>query len=125
MNRSVAIEEVETGNHTTPGISASLTRELLQAWCETELSWLIYEPHHAPPLWEMVARHVRGHLCALWALGMLQGQSLTEAFAVRCDQTTMTSADILNRQVVCLVGVASVTPREFTWWRIRIHLKPK
>ena len=125
MNRSVAIEEVETGNHTTPGISAGFSRVLLQAWCETELSWLIYEPHHAPPLWEMVARHVRGHLCALWALGMLQGQSLTEAFAVRCDQTTMTSADILNRQVVCLVGVASVTPREFTWWRIRIHLNPQ
>ena len=82
MNRSVAIEEVETGNHTTPGSSASLTRELLQAWCETELSWLIYEPHHTTPLWEMVARHVRGHLCALWALGMVQGQSLTEAFAV-------------------------------------------
>lgn len=125
MNRSVEVEEVETGPHTLSCISANLTRVLLQAWCETELSWLVYEPHHAPPLWEMVARHVRGHLCALWALGMLQGQSLKEAFAVQCDQTTMTSTDILNRQVVCLVGVASVTPGEFSWWRIRIHLKPQ
>ena len=125
MNGSVEVEEVETERLTPACIGASLTRVLLQAWCETELSWLIYEPHHAPPLWEMVARHVRGHLCALWALGMLQGQSLTEAFAVRCDQTTMTSADILNRQVVCLVGVAPVTPGEFSWWRIRIHLNPQ
>lgn len=124
MNRSVAVDEVETGNHTASGTSASLTRVVFQAWCETELSWLVYEPHHAPPLWEMVARHVRGHLCTLWVLGMLQGKSLKEAFAVRCDQTTMTSADILNRQVVCLVGVAPVTPGVFSWWRIRIHLKP-
>ena len=125
MNRCVAIEEVETVNHTTPGISAGLSLVMLQAWCETELSWIVYEPHHAPPLWEMVARHVRGHLCALWALGMLQGRSLKEAFVVQCDHTTMTSADILNRQVVCLVGVAPVTPGEFRWWRIRIHLKPQ
>ena len=37
----------------------------------------------------------------------------------------MTPADILNRHLICLVGVAPVTPGACVVLRIRIRLKPR
>jgi phage tail sheath protein FI len=43
---------------------------------------------------------------------------------VTCDQSTMTPEDIRNGSLICLVGVALVTPGEFTFYRIHINQKP-
>ena len=52
-----------------------------------------------------------------------KGRTHSEAFVVTCDQSTMTTEDILHGRVICLVGVALVTPGEFTYYRIHIQQK--
>ena len=121
----VAVEDIDSAGSSSVGISASITRELIESWCLTELRWVLYEPHSAPPLWDEITRRLRGYLLALWASGVLQGDRPRDAFCVRCDQTTMTPEDIRNRDLICLVGIAPVTPAEFIALRIRIRLTPR
>ena len=53
----------------------------------------------------------------------ITGDNAREAFFVTCDQSTMTPEDILHGHLICLVGLALVTPGEFTLYRIHIHQK--
>lgn len=125
MHGYVAVEEVDSGDASPVGISASITRELIESWSLTQLQWVAYETNNAPPLWEQVVRNIRGYLLALWATGILRGDTTKESFLVKCDHTTMTQADILDGNVICQVGIAPVKPSEFVHYRIRIHLKPR
>ena len=93
----VYVEELDVGNHPIPGISTSTFSEgITQSLCK-ELQWVLLE-QNAPLLWDKVARHIHGHLCALWASGTLKGHTTDQAFFVKCDQTTMTQDDIRNGQ---------------------------
>ena len=49
---------------------------------------------------------------------VLRGERETDAFAVRCDRTTMTQDDIDNGRLICLIGVAPTYPAEFVIFRI-------
>lgn len=120
----VSVEEVGSARQPGLGLCPRVTRTALQAWCATELQWVAHEPHHAPSLWGQVSRHVRGYLGVLWVLGALRGERPREAFVVKCDQTTMTQADIREGKLICQIGVASVTPSEFVFYRICIRLNP-
>lgn len=122
MHGFVTVEEVDAVGPSSVGIIASITPTLLECWCLTQLQWVMYETDNAPELWERVVRHVRAYLLGLWASWMLTGKSSEEAFVVRCDQTTMTPADIRDGYLICLVGVATVKPSEFVHYHIRIRL---
>jgi phage tail sheath protein FI len=120
----VSVEEVDSARQAGPGLCPRVTRTALQAWCATELQWVAHEPHNAPSLWGQVSRHVRGYLGVLWVSGALRGEKPREAFVVKCDQTTMTQADIRDGKLICEIGVAPVTPSKFGLYRILIRLKP-
>jgi phage tail sheath protein FI len=125
MHGYVAVEEVNSGGTSPVGISVSITRELIECWCVTQLQWVAYETNNASPLWDQVVQNIRGYLLALWATGMLRGDTTKESFVVKCDQTTMTQADIREGNLICQIGVAPVKASEFVHYRIRIRLKPR
>lgn len=118
----VSVEHVETGIASSSTIGIDVTSVLLETWCAHELQWVVYE-RNTPPVWAQVVQHLRGYLGTLWVSGALQGDKARQAFVVTCDQSTMTPEDILHGRVICLVGIAPVTPGEFTFYRIHIQQK--
>jgi uncharacterized protein len=79
--------------------------------------WVVFEPNDATT-WARVVRSVSDFLTGLWMQDMLQGATKEQAFFVRCDNTTMTQADIENGRLIVLVGIAPVYPAEFVIFRI-------
>jgi phage tail sheath protein FI len=118
----VTVEHVETGIPSGSSIGIFVTSVMLETWCIHELQWVVYS-RNTPPVWEQVVRHLRGYLGCLWVSEALQGGTASDAFFVTCDQSTMTPEDILHGHLICLVGLALVTPGEFTLCRIHIHQK--
>lgn len=118
----VSVEEVEADIPSGSAIGIGVTSVLLETWCTHELQWVVYEPN-TPPVWKQVVRHLRGYLGCLRVSGDLQGDNARKAFFVTCDQSTMTPEDFHNGHLICLVGVALVTPGKFTFYRIPIHQK--
>jgi uncharacterized protein len=81
------------------------------------IQWAMFEPNDVPT-WRRVRQEVAEYLIGQWRDGALVGTKPTDAFFVRCDQTTMTQDDIDNGRLICLVGVAAVKPAEFVIIRI-------
>lgn len=79
--------------------------------------WVVFDIN-ADPTWRRVVRSVSDFLTSLWRDGVLQGATKQEAFFVRCDNTTMTQADIDNGRLICVIGIAPVKPAEFVIFRI-------
>jgi phage tail sheath protein FI len=77
-----------------------------------------FEPN-GQTLWSKVNGSVSGFMTALWREGGLFGASAAEAYFVRCDQTTMTPADIANGTLNIVVGFAPVKPAEFVVLQIQ------
>jgi len=121
-SQCVSVEYVEAGIPSGSTIGIDVTSVLLETWCAHELQWVVYE-RNTPPVWAQVVQHVRGYLGTLWVSGALQGDKAREVFVVTCDQSTMAPQDILYGHMICLVGVAPVTPGEFTFYRIHIQQK--
>lgn len=46
--------------------------------------------------------------------GKLHGNKASEAYFVKMDVSTMTSADIANKRMILLAGIAIIKPAEFT-----------
>jgi len=83
------------------------------------LQWAVFEPN-GPALWAAVRSSIENFLSGIWRQGALQGSTRQDAFFIRCDLTTMTQNDLDNGRLVCLVGVAPVTPAEFVILQIGI-----
>lgn len=79
--------------------------------------WVVFDIN-ADPTWRRVVRSVSDFLTDLWRDGVLQGSTADQAFFVRCDNTTMTQADIDNGRLICVIGIAPVKPAEFVIFRI-------
>ena len=79
--------------------------------------WVIFEPNDEA-LWNRARHSVSNFLTRLWKDGMLQGQKPEQAFVVKCDQTTMTQADLENGRLIMVIGIAPVRPAEFVMFRI-------
>ncbi|MGY1776802.1 phage tail sheath family protein [Geodermatophilus sp. SYSU D00804] len=79
--------------------------------------WAVFEPN-GTALWSNVRRTVEDFLFAEWRSGHLLGDTVAEAFFVRCDRTTMTQNDLDNGRLICLVGIAPLRPAEFVVFRI-------
>jgi phage tail sheath protein FI len=79
--------------------------------------WAVFEPNN-DRLWNNVRQTIQDFLFGLWKDGALLGRKPEEAFFVHCDRTTMTQNDLDNGRLICLIGVAPVTPAEFVIFRI-------
>ncbi len=119
---NVSVEEIDPGLRSTRAVPSEATRISLETWCDHELQWVLFETN-APPLWNQLTRHLRGYFATLWVTGALQGEKPSEAFFLKCDQSTMTPEAIRAGQLICVVGLASVKPGEFVLYRIHIRLK--
>jgi phage tail sheath protein FI len=80
-------------------------------------NWVVFEPN-GPALWSAVAGTIGDFLYNEWFNGRLLGARPADAFFVRCDQTTMTEADLANGRLICVIGVAPLEPAEFVIFRI-------
>ena len=84
---------------------------------EIGTQWAVFEPNDET-LWARARGSVSEFLLGLWQDGMLQGATKEQAFFVRCDNTTMTQADLDNGRFIMLIGIAPVMPAEFVIFRI-------
>jgi phage tail sheath protein FI len=80
-------------------------------------NWVVFEPN-GKTLWNEVAGAVSDFLYTEWREGHLLGDTPAQAYFVRCDETTMTQADIDNGRLICVIGVAPLEPAEFVIFRI-------
>ena len=79
--------------------------------------WAVFEPNDEP-LWAKVRVAVGAFLTALFRQGAFAGQTIDEAYFVRCDRTTMTQADLEWGRLNIEVGFAPLKPGEFIVIRI-------
>jgi phage tail sheath protein FI len=87
------------------------------------LQWAVFEPN-GPTLWAAVRATVERFLSTGWKSGALAGQKAEEAYFVRCDQSTMSQADIDAGRFIAIVGVAPLRPAEFVIIRITGQTAP-
>jgi uncharacterized protein len=83
------------------------------------LEWTVFE-HNAEKTWIAVRSLIGNFLTTVWRTGALAGVKAEDAFFIKCDRTTMTQDDIDNGRLVCVVGVAPLTPAEFVVIRFRL-----
>jgi phage tail sheath protein FI len=76
------------------------------------LKWAVFEPNDEP-LWLAIKSSIEAFLLSLFNQQALQGSTPSDAFQVKCDATTTTSADQQNGIVNIVVGVALLKPAEF------------
>lgn len=79
--------------------------------------WVVFDIN-SDPTWRRVVRSVSDFLTGLWRDGVLRGDTKDEAFFVRCDNTTMSQADIDAGRLICVIGIAPVKPAEFVIFQI-------
>ena len=84
---------------------------------EKGTQWAVFEPN-GPALWGNVRRTIEDFLFNEFKSGHLLGDTVDEAFFVKCDRTTMTQNDLDNGRLICLVGIAPLRPAEFVIFRI-------
>lgn len=89
----------------------------LERSVEKSTQWAVFEPN-GEALWANIRSTVEDFLFNEWKNGRLLGSTPKEAYFVRCDRSTMTQNDIDNGRMVCVVGVAALTPAEFVIFRI-------
>lgn len=89
----------------------------LEASIDRSTQWAVFEPN-GERLWANIRETVTSFLYNEWVSGALLGESVQDAFFVRCDRSTMTQNDLDNGRLICLVGVAVIKPAEFVIFRI-------
>lgn len=80
-------------------------------------NWAVFESNDEI-LWSRVEGTIRVFLTNLWRNGALSGSSPEEAFFINIGHSTMTRDDILNGRLICVIGVAAISPTEFVSFRI-------
>jgi phage tail sheath protein FI len=89
----------------------------LEASIDRSTQWAVFEPN-GERLWANIRDTVTHFLYNEWVSGALLGDSVQDAFFVRCDRTTMTQNDLDNGRLIVLIGVAVIKPAEFVVFRI-------
>jgi uncharacterized protein len=80
--------------------------------------WVVFEPN-AAPLWAAIRLNVGAFMQNLFVQGAFQGQTPTDAYFVKCDDSTTTQNDIDLGIVNILVGFAPLKPAEFVILQIQ------
>jgi phage tail sheath protein FI len=78
----------------------------------SNLKWAVFEPNDQP-LWLAITSSIQAFLLSLFNQGGLQGSTPSQAFQVKCDSTTTSTADQMNGIVNIVVAVALLKPAEF------------
>lgn len=82
------------------------SREIVQQYA--------FQPNDAKT-WAAIRAALSNYLLDMWTQGKLVGAKPTDSYAVACGLgSTMTTADVLNGQLIAVVQVAVVHPAEFT-----------
>lgn len=95
-------------------IEESITRSL--GWTQTE--------PNGEPLWALIRQYTTNFLLELYRQGALLGALPENAFFVKCDRTTMTTADIASGRVNLIIGIAPVRPAELMIVRVSLKALP-
>lgn len=93
-------------------LSVARLLTVLRLTLEAEMRWAVFEPNNQA-LWAEVRRLIHDLLTRFYEAGAFRGATTKEAFFVRCDRTTMTTNDLDDGRMICLVGVAPVEPVEY------------
>ena len=80
-------------------------------------NWAVFEPN-AEPLWAQIRLNIGAFLNTLFRQGAFQGVTQQQAYFVKCDQETTSSADIARGVMNIVVGFAPLKPAEFVIIRI-------
>lgn len=67
---------------------------------------------NGPALWARVQTFLRNIMTQLWRLNALDGATLSDAFSVRCDRSTMTQNDLDNGRLVAIVSFTAAATIE-------------
>jgi len=81
-------------------------------WVTENTRWAVFKPNDEV-LWSALRAQVTTFLTGIWNGGGLFGTSASQAFFVKCDATTTTTADMLAGIVNINIGFAPVRPAEF------------
>ena len=81
------------------------------------LQWAAFEPN-GELTWAKIRLAITSFLITLWQAGALVGESMAEAFFVKCDEETNPARERDNGRLICLVGVAPSQPFEFVVLRV-------
>jgi hypothetical protein len=81
-------------------------------WIDANMTWAAFEPN-VPALWARIRRELETYLTNLWRVGALQGDSVSEAFFVRCDAELNPPDSREVGQVLTQIGLAPTAPAEF------------
>jgi len=73
------------------------------------LQGAVFEPN-GPNLWMNIRAAINSFLLIQWTAKALFGATPDQAFAVRCDDTTMTKSDIDAGRVIVQVGLSALPP---------------
>jgi phage tail sheath protein FI len=81
------------------------------------LQWAAFEPN-GELTWAKIRLAITSFLITLWQAGALVGETMAEAFFVKCDEETNPPRERDNGRLICLVGVAPSQPFEFVVLRV-------
>jgi phage tail sheath protein FI len=76
------------------------------------IKWATFEPNNQA-LWAQIEFSVNAFMQTLFRQGAFQGATPSEAYFVKCDNTTTTPADMENGIVNIVIGFAPMHPAEF------------
>ena len=81
--------------------------------------WAVFEPNDEP-LWARIRLAAGAFMQGLFRQGAFQGTTPKDAYFVKCDSETNSTADINNGILNLVVGFAPLKPAEFVVIKIRI-----
>lgn len=76
------------------------------------LTWVVFEPNDEP-LWLAIRNSIERFMLSLYRQGAFQGSTPSQAFQVKCDDSTTTQDDVDNGIVNIIVAFAPLKPAEF------------
>lgn len=79
--------------------------------------WCLDQPNDVA-LWTQLRSDMTNFMQSLFQAGWFKGSTPSQAYFVKCDETTMTASDIAEGWTVMLVGFAPLTAGEFLVLRI-------
>jgi len=86
---------------------------------EQGLQWVVFEPNDEA-LWSQIRLNVGSFMQQLFRQQAFQGAAPREAYFVKCDSQTTSTADINSGVVNVVVGFAPLKPAEFVVFKLQL-----
>ncbi len=88
-------------------------KDAIEAELNNVVSLYVNKPN-TPATWIQIRSAAEDVLSRYFRDGKLRGNKASEAYFVKMDASTMSSADIANKRMILTAGIAIVKPAEFT-----------